>query len=227
MIARLADRNFPDGGALVACIEQDLLPHLSLESVGHHTPIVVHTTPAPWRWLGAGNYAAVFEHPAYPDVVVKVYAPGRFGLAQEVAVYERLGIHPAFSQCHASGANYLVLKRLDGVTWYDCLHQGIPIPPQAVHDIDLALDYARNRGLFPHDVHGRNVMVSHGRGVVVDVSDFLNPAPCRAWEDVKWAYRWIYQPIVKPLGLRIPYVWLDGVRWGYRRYRRLSATRGL
>jgi hypothetical protein len=80
------------------------------------------------------------------------------------------------------------------VTWYDCLHQGIPIPPQAVHDavhdIDLALDYARNRGLFPHDVHGRNVMVSYGRGVVVDVSNFLNPAPCRAWEDVKRAYRW-------------------------------------
>jgi hypothetical protein len=38
-----------------------------------------------------GNYAAFFEHPAYPDVVVKVYAPGRLGLAQEVAVYERLG----------------------------------------------------------------------------------------------------------------------------------------
>ena len=87
--------------------------------------------------------------------MIKVYAPGRPGLTEEVEVYRRLGIHPAFSQCLYAGENFLVLKRLYGTTLYDCLHKGIPIPEQVIQDIDDALHYARSRGLFPHDVHGR------------------------------------------------------------------------
>jgi hypothetical protein len=89
-----------------------------------------------------------------------------------------------------------------------------------IRDIDAALNDIRCRGLFPHDVHGRNVMQNDGRGLVVDVSDFLNSEPCRAWKDVKWAYWWVYRPFFRPLGLPIPYVVLDGVRTGYRIFRR-------
>ena len=201
---------------LIACIQHELLPTLHLESKEPHNPIVVHQVPLPWTCLGAGNYAAVFAHPDYPEQVVKVYAPGRPGITDEVEVYRRLGHHPAFSECYASGANFLVLKHLRGITLYDCLHSGVLILPQVILDIDEALDYARSRGLFPHDVHGRNVMMSSGRGLVVDISDFLHQSPCLAWQDLKWAYRWIYRPIFWHLCLRVPYILLDGVRAGYR-----------
>jgi hypothetical protein len=207
--------------SLVQGVRQDLLPDLHLESVHPHHPVVVHRVPSPWHCLGVGNYAAVFLHPDYPEQVVKVYAPGRPGFDAEVEVYRRLAEHPAFSQCYASEEPFLILKRLHGVTLYDCLHRGIAIPPQVIRDIDAALNDIRCRGLFPHDVHGRNVMQNEGRGLVVDVSDFLNSEPCRAWKDVKWAYWWIYRPLFLPLNLPLPYVVLDGVRAGYRLFRRL------
>ncbi|MBD2230915.1 serine/threonine protein kinase [Phormidium tenue] len=207
--------------ALVNRVREELLPNLHLESIDPCDPVVVRRLPAPWSCLGTGNYAAVFAHPDHPNQVVKVYAPGRPGIEAEVDVYRRLGEHPAFSQCYFSETPFLILRRLPGVNLYDSLHRGLDIPPQVIRDIDAALAYARQRGLFPHDVHGRNVMQHEGRGVVVDVSDFLNLAPDRAWQDVKRAYWWIYRPFFRPLGLRMPYFMLDWVRVGYRLFRRL------
>jgi hypothetical protein len=206
---------------LVANIYQTLLPKLKVESFDAHNPVVVLQLPEPWQLVGAGNYAAVFCHPTYPDQVVKVYAPGRPGFEEEVEVYRRLGSHPAFSTCFYAGENFLVLKRLYGVTLYDCMHRGLKIPKQVIHDIDEALDYARKRGLHPHDVHGRNVMMQNGKGLVVDVSDFLHEEACSAWDDLKKAYYWLYLPILSPLRLRLPYFVLNWVRKAYRSYRRL------
>ncbi|OKH17276.1 serine/threonine protein kinase [[Limnothrix rosea] IAM M-220] len=199
----------------------ELRPQLQFASEHPYHPVVVYHCPAPWQVLGTGNYAAVFIHPDFPDWVAKIYAPGRDGFAAEVDVYQRLGCHPAFSECHHAEDGYLVLKRLDGITLYDCLHQGIAIPPQVITEVDEALDYARQRGLTPHDVHGKNVMLSAtGKGLVVDISDFLHSAPCHAWDDLKRAYAWIYQPIIAKLNLKIPYILLDQVRHLYRVWRR-------
>lgn len=206
---------------LIESIYQELLPNLQLESLDPHDPVVVHQVPEPWQVLGVGNYAAVFCHPDYPDNVVKIYAPGRPGLDEEREVYRRLGSHPAFSECFYAGENFLVLKRLHGKTLYDCMHLGLPIPKRVIDDVDRALDYARKCGLYPHDVHGRNVMMREGRGLVVDVSDFLHEDPCSAWDNLKTAYYWLYRPILRPLRLRVPYVVLDMVRKGYRFLRRL------
>lgn len=208
--------------SLINCIDRDLLPNLWLESLDPHDPIVVHQVPPPWRLVGAGNYAAVFAHPDAPDWVVKVYAPDRPGFEEEVEVYRRLGDHPAFSACLYARDNFLVLRRLRGVTLYDCVRLGIRIPPQVIRDIDAALAYARSRGLNPHDVHGRNVMMYEGRGLVVDISDFLHPDDCAAWEDLKRAYYCLYLPVIAPLRLRIPNWLLNGVRKGYRLFRRLG-----
>ena len=197
-------------------IHQDLLPNLELASLDPHNPVVVYRVPAPWQFLGAGNYAAVFYHPECPDWVIKVYAPGRPGLEEELEVYRRLGSHPAFSECLHGEKNFLVLRRLYGVTLYDCVHRGIYIPPQVIRDVDQALEYARQQGLFPHDVHGRNVMMHQGRGLVVDVSDFLQQENCSKWQSLKRAYRWLYRPLIGPLRLRVPYFLLDGVRLIYR-----------
>ncbi|KKJ01316.1 serine/threonine-protein kinase [Prochlorothrix hollandica] len=202
-------------------INQELLPNISIESVDPNDPIVVHRVPVPWEHLASGNYTAVFVNPNYPHYVVKVYAPGRDGWEEEVEVYRRIGEHPAYSQCFHAQPNFLVLKRLHGVTLYDCISRGLRIPPQVIQDIDQALDYARDRGLTPHDVHGRNVMMKDGRGLVVDISDFLHEEPCRAWDDLKRAYRWIYIPFFSWTGLRIPLGMMDWVRASYRQLRPL------
>jgi len=70
-------------------------------------------------------------------------------------------------------------------------------------------------------VHGRNVMMQDGRGLVVDVSDFLEEEDCMKWEDLKRAYHRIYRPILMPLHLRVPYFALDLTRALYRTFRRL------
>lgn len=201
---------------LLESVRQELLPGLRIESVDPHNPVVVHQVPDPWRLLGAGNYAAVVYHPDYPNLVVKIYAPGRPGFEEELEVYRRLGSHPAFSECLYAEEGFLVLKRLRGVTLYDSIHQGLPIPEQVIRDIDEALDYARGRGLHPHDVHGRNVMMHEGRGLVVDVSDFLHEEACSKWDNLKKAYYWLYLPILSPLKLQVPYFTLDVVRRSYR-----------
>jgi hypothetical protein len=202
--------------ALIDSIQTVLLPETVIQSVAPHDPVRVKSVPHPWQLVGTGNYAAVFLHPQYPQQVVKVYAPGRPGWANEVAVYQQLGPHPAFSQCWYAAPEFLILKRLQGITLYDCLPRGIPIPPQVIQDIDQALAYARHQGLFPHDIHGRNVMMAEGRGLVVDISDFLHSGNCTAWEDLKRAYHTIYRPVIAPLRLRIPYWLLNAIRKGYR-----------
>lgn len=206
-------------------IHNQLLPELRIHSPDPHDPVRVLSLPHPWRPLGCGNYAAVLCHPHHPQLVVKVYAPGRPGLEQEAEVYRRIGSHPAYSQCFHVGDGYLVLRRLHGTTLYDCLRQGIPIPSQVIADVDGALAYAVARGLHAHDVHGRNVMLHQGRGLIVDISDFLNPEPCRAWADLRWAYRTLYRPLIAPLRLRVPATVLDGLRRGYRLVRRLRPQR--
>ncbi|OPH57563.1 serine/threonine protein kinase [Paenibacillus ferrarius] len=205
-------------------IQHHLLPNLEIHSEDPFEPIVVHVYPKPWRLVGSGNYAAVLMHPGYPDVVVKVYAPGRPGIEEETEVYKRIGKHPAFSECLHAGENFLVLRRLTGVTLYNCLQRGLAIPRQVITDIDQALDYAASRGLNPHDVHGKNVMMLDGRGLVVDVSDFMKSEYCSMWDDLKNAYDRFYYPWVR--GMRIPGFALNVVRKSYRKWKRFRRARG-
>jgi hypothetical protein len=202
---------------------ESLLPTLRIESVSEVDPVVVHQIPGPWQVLGCGNYAAVLCHPAFDDVVVKVYAPGRPGLEEEVRVYRLLGQHPSFSECLGSRDNFLILKRMHGVTLYDCVLRGIRIPSLVIADIDEALRYSIAQGLTPHDVHGRNIMMIDGRGVIVDVSDFLIPEDCSAWEDIKRAYFWVYRPLIYPFGWRVPAALLNFLRFSYRKTRRVRS----
>jgi hypothetical protein len=214
---------------MAGLVRTTLLPELRLESMHPDEPIVLHHMPEGWTALGAGNYAGVFALKvdggveAKAEIVAKVYAPGRPGWEDEVEVYRRLGDHPAYSRCYfaeaAGGYRYLLLKRLRGVTLYRCILQGLQIPDAAIQDIEEALAYARSRGLRPHDVHGKNVMVSEGRGLVVDVSDFLKEEPCAMWDDLKKAYDRVYMPFLSRSPRPIPEWLLEGVRKGYRLFR--------
>jgi hypothetical protein len=207
---------------LIERIKGELLAQATIESVDPLEPVKVRSVPKPWKVLGTGNYAAVFYHPEAPDYAVKVYAPGRPGLTEEAEVYRRLGRHPAFSECYYSGPDFLILKRLQGVTFYDSMKRGILITAQAIEDIDSALGYARSRGLHPHDVHAKNVMVQDGRGLIVDISDFLKDEDCSMWEDFKKAYYHLYRPVASRWMFPIPRPILEIVRKGYRLWRRLK-----
>jgi hypothetical protein len=198
-----------------------LLPYVKIDSLDLHNPVVVSHLPQPWQIIGRGNYAAVFCHPEYADIVVKIYAPQKSGWEEEVEVYRRLGSHPAFSECFYAEPNWLILKRLYGITLYDCMHLGIKIGDRVIEDIDRALEYAISRGLYPHDVHGRNVMMSDSRGLVVDISDFLHQEPCNAWQVLKRAYYCLYRPCFSWHSLRVSYLILDLVRHSYRLVRHL------
>lgn len=217
---RKSGQNKVNLSVLIASIHQELLPNLKINSIDHNHPVVVEHVLAPWQLLGTGNYAGVFFHSDYADLVVKVYAPGRSGWSEELEVYQRLGSHAAYSTCWYAENNFLVLQRLYGITLYDAMHEGLLIPPQVIKDIDLALEYARSRNLHPHDVHGRNVMMSEEKGLVVDISDFLKQEPCFAWSDLKKAYSWLYIPLFSWHRLPLPYFILDWVRGSYRLWRR-------
>ncbi|WP_424766568.1 serine/threonine protein kinase [Paenibacillus sp. sgz302251] len=213
---------------LIALTEQSLLVELKLRSIDHGEPIQVDAVPRGWSLLGAGNYAGVFTHQEHSDIAVKVYAPGREGWESECEVYRRIGNHPAYSVCYHAGEHrghrYLILKRLKGKTLYQCVLEGIPISKSVIEDIDQALDYARSRGLHPHDVHGKNVMVKEGRGIVLDISDFLKEEPCMMWDDLKKAYNRIYMPFLSKKPIAVPEWVMNGVRKGYRLLKHSSIT---
>ncbi len=205
---------------LISYTERTLLQTVTIRSISHGEPVRVEAEPQGWKTLGAGNYAAVFVSEQYPDIAVKVYAEGREGWESECEVYRLIGRHPAYSECYyadrCNGHSYLLLKRLTGKTLYQCVLEGEIIPKQVIDDIDAALDYARSQGLHPHDVHGKNVMVKDGRGLVVDISDFLKTDPCAMWDDLKKAYNRIYMPFLSKKPVPVPAWVMNGVRKGYR-----------
>ncbi|RXY99561.1 serine/threonine protein kinase [Fictibacillus sp. S7] len=201
-------------------LAEELTKNTKIVSRDPGDPVEVLTHPEPWKVVGCGNYAAVFLHPEFPDLVVKIYGRNPEGLREEILVYETLGEHPAYSQCYGYGERHLILKRIKGVTLYDCLHKGIKIPQTVIRDVDNALSYARGLGLFPRDVHGKNVMLLDGRGIIVDVSDFCKREKCSKWNDLRKAYYRVYLPVFYNYPVKLPYPVLNAVRIGYRWYKK-------
>ncbi|USG67604.1 serine/threonine protein kinase [Brevibacillus ruminantium] len=201
---------------------ESFLKAVKVESLSPHNPVLVRATPYPWEVVGVGNYAAVFGHPDYPEVVIKLYAPGRPGWEQEVEVYHKLGESRFFPVCYQSEPGYLVLKRMRGISLFDCFRYGIPIPPQVMDDVESALEEARAKGLFPHDVHGKNVLMDHGRGYLIDVSDYYKNKPDSKWRDLSMAYHRFYLPFIKDRGWKLPLWLLEVIRKGYRFYKKLT-----
>jgi len=62
---------------LIEQIYQDLLSQTQIESIDLHDPVQVSGMPHPWQLIGTGNYATVFSHPDYPNLMVKIYALGQ------------------------------------------------------------------------------------------------------------------------------------------------------
>lgn len=202
-------------------IENELLKKVILENKKVHDPIVVKNIPSGWKCVGVGNYAAVFTHYTEPDLVVKINAVEVENLEKEADIYRRIGKHPAYSYLVHQGSNYLVLKRLEGITLYNAFAKGIRIPESVIDDINKALDYARSCGLNPYDIHGKNVMMKDGRGYVVDVSDFYKEGKDEKWEDFVKAYYKLYKKTLYKFPMKIPLKVLDFIRHAYRFYKKM------
>ncbi|MBO9129011.1 serine/threonine protein kinase [Bacillus sp. 165] len=200
-------------------VEKELLPIIHIYGEAEHEPVTVSHIPAPWSLIGNGNYAAVFSRQEYDGFVVKIYASNRTGIEQEIEVYKKIGSHPSYSQLFGHGKNYLILKKLDGITLFNAVYRGVYIPKQVIKDIDKALFYAKTRGLNPSDVHGKNVVLHNGRGYVVDISDFLKEGQCSKWQDLRKAYNVIYAPLFQRFTFPVPFVILEWIRKGYRIYK--------
>ncbi|WP_160719897.1 serine/threonine protein kinase [Bacillus sp. USDA818B3_A] len=203
-------------------IETELLPNIDLSVFSPFDPIVVDNRSDSWKTIGCGNYAGVFMHEAYPEVVVKVYGRNQEELTEETEVYKKLGTHESFSKLYGYGENYLILKKLEGITLFNALIKGVQIPKRVMEDIDRGLEYARSVDLNPFDVHGKNVVMFEGRGYIVDVSDFYKQGYCRKWDDLKKAYHKIYHPFLYKYHPPIPFPLVDAIRKGYRIYRRVK-----
>lgn len=209
-------------GKYINLIETELLPQICLTIESPFDPIIVDNRSYSWKTVGSGNYAGVFSNDFNPEWVVKVYGRDPEELKKEIEVYKKLGNHPSFSTLYAHSENYLVLKKIEGITLFDALIKGVQIPKSVIDDIDEAIEYARSVGLNPFDVHGKNVVMSKGRGYIVDVSDFYKQGYCRKWDDLKKAYEKIYLPFIYKYHPPIPFFLVDGVRKGYRKYRKLK-----
>jgi hypothetical protein len=206
----------------IKLIGNELLPNIQLSTEDPFDPIVVKNFSDTWKTIGSGNYAGVFLHQSNPKWVVKVYGRKPEDLKKEVDVYKRLGDHESFSSLIDYGDNYLILKRIDGINLFDAVVKGIRIPESVILDVDEGIAYARSRGLNPFDVHGKNVVMSNGRGYIVDVSDFYKQGKCRKWDDLKKAYYRIYLPFIYKYHPPIPFFIVNSVRKGYRLYRKIK-----
>lgn len=206
----------------LSLIEHELLPFIQLESDSPFDPIRVKNGSKTWKTVGVGNYAAVFVHLSKPDWVVKVYGRNPDELKKEIDVYKQLGSHKAYSTLYGYGEQFLVLKKLEGITLFNALVKGIYIPETVIKDIDNGLTYAKSVGLNPYDVHGKNVVMKNGRGYIVDISDFYKDGYCSKWDDLKKGYYKLYKPFIGKYHPPIPFSIVDGIRKGYRIYKKFK-----
>jgi len=196
-------------------LAQPALERVEVKGSQKNGPVSISGCPEGLRCIGIGTDAAVFQFDQAPAYAYKVYSREAVGKKEiEESVYLRLEGSPYFPQYYGKGENYIVISLEHGVTLYDCLTQGIPIPRQAIMDVEDARDYVRSQGLNPRDIHLKNVLLQEGRGKVIDVSEYVKDGNDERWEDLVWSYNQIY-PLVE--GKNIPSWMLETIKhWYYQ-----------
>jgi DNA-binding protein YbaB len=178
-------------------------------------PVSIKISAEGLRCIGIGTDAAVFHYEELPAYAFKVYSAHSLAKKEvEASVYLRLKDSSYFPRLYGTGDRYLVLSYEQGVTLYDCLLQGIPIPEQAVLDVEDARHYIREQGLNPRDIHLKNVLLQEGRGKVLDVSEYVQDGNDNRWEHLMWVYTRFY-PLIN--GVKLPSWTLDTIKNWYNR----------
>lgn len=194
-------------------IVDELLSEIKVTSNSKNKPVTIHGSSKELRCIGVGTDAAVFQYIHKPTYAFKLYAEDKKRkIHTEAKVYRELKESPFFPKCYAVRDRYLVLSFEPGLTLYDCLIQGIPIPYRVIKDVEEARRFARNRNLNPRDIHLKNVLLQNGRAKVIDVSEYLQHGNDFRWEHLKKAYDKYYKIIE---GKSVPSGLLETIQKSY------------
>jgi hypothetical protein len=198
------------------------LNQIQIESKANNEPVTVSGHAEGLHCIGIGTDAAVFSYIHAPKYAFKVYTPEALPKKNiEKGVYARIGASSYFPACYGAGENYLALSFETGITLYDCLLQGVPIPNQVISDVDDAREYVRSVGLNPRDIHLKNVLLQKGRAKLLDVSEYIKPGNDQRWEYLKRGYDEFY-PLIE--GKQIPAWILETIKKWYNRMDAASFT---
>ncbi|MFD1032339.1 protein kinase family protein [Metaplanococcus flavidus] len=198
------------------------LAKITVTASSDNAPVRIEGTAEGFRCIGVGTDAAVFQSLKIPEYAFKIYAEGkRDKLIAEAEVYGRIGASPYFSYCYGLVDRLLVLKYEEGPTLFDCLLQGIPVPKQAIRDVEDAREYIRQKGLNPRDIHLKNILLQNGRAKLLDVSEYIKPGNDFRWEHLKKTYE-EYYPVID--GKPVPFWVLDTIRKWYHHWNRYSSS---
>ncbi len=163
---------------------------------------------------GIGTDAAVLRFNPLPGYAFKLYANEKITKrAIEYQVYQQLGRNRHFPVCYGAGDRYLVLSYEPGITLYDCLIRGIPIPRQLIADVEAARQYVRSSGLNPRDIHLKNILLQNGRAKLLDVSEYSKSGNDYRWDHLKKGYELYYHLIE---GKPVPIWLIDRIRKWYQ-----------
>lgn len=157
----------------------------SIKVLKHHSDLKLH---------GMGRSAAVFKV-KNENRVIKIFYPSFEKTAiQERQNYEKLNGNHYYPAVYEAGTNYIVMDFIEGKTFFECLAEGIPIKPHYIDHVDNGLQYAREAGLNPSDIHLHNLIVTKDGSVcIIDVARFSQKKKCSQWNDLKRGYTRYYQ----------------------------------
>lgn len=166
--------------------------------------------------IGTGRSAFVFRIKSTMKAV-KVFFPSLSHIAREEAeIYEKLQDVVYYPTVYASGANFIVMDYIEGLTLFDCIVEGRAITPVHLAEIDHALSVATARGLNPSDIHLRNIFITtKGDIKIIDVARFRQKKDCCQWNNLKKAYRQLYSKRFFPK--KIPAALLNGIALLYKK----------
>jgi hypothetical protein len=192
------------------------LSHIKVTSNPNNEPVTIKGGHDRLRCIGVGTDAAVFQHLDVPQYAFKLYAEEKAPKIKiEEKVYSMIGDSPFFSTCYAAYDTLLVLSYEEGITLFDCILQGIHIPPQVVSDVEEAREYVREKGLNPRDIHLKNILMQDGRAKIIDVSEYVLPGNDFRWEHLKRGYEEYYHLIE---GKAVPFWLVETVRKWYNQW---------
>ncbi|MDF2815107.1 MAG: hypothetical protein K0Q81_1307 [Paenibacillus sp.] len=191
------------------------LRQVKVRSNGINELVTIESTSEELSCIGIGTDAAVFHYAPTPEYAYKIYTDQSLTKKDvEEEVYRLLEGSPYFPRFYGKGDSFIVISYEKGLTLYDCILQGVPVPEQVMQDVEVAREYVRSKGLNPRDIHLKNVLLQDGRGKVIDVSEYVQPGNDNRWEHLVWAYNHFY-PLLS--GKQIPSWMLEAIKQSYNR----------
>lgn len=150
-------------------------------------------------YIGVGRSAAVFRI-NNSKRVLKVFLPQLAHIAwEEAEIYRMLKDCSYYPKLYESGHGFVVIDYIEGITLFNCLKAGISVTEEMINEVDLALDYAKQKGLNPSDIHLRNIIFTpEGTIKLIDVARFRQDKDCSQWKDLKKAFYTVYQSSLFP-----------------------------